>query len=67
MPQTINFGNDSLGKGNEFEEEILWSDKKSKTLAQLLSSGTLYLSLLRNINLTLKHNRRGKFIAATKG
>ena len=41
--------------------------KTSKTLAQLLSRGTMYLSLLRNMNLTLKHNRRRKFIAAAKG
>ena len=40
--------------------------KTSKTLAQLLSPGTVYLSLPRNMNLTLKHNRRRKLIAAAK-
>ena len=41
--------------------------KTSKTLAQLLSRGTVYLSLTGNMNLTLRHNRRGKFVAAAKG
>lgn len=41
--------------------------KTSKTLAELLSRGTMYLSVPRNMNLTLKDDRRGKFIAAAKG